>query len=262
MRDFVVSYSGGLGSFGAACRLIEQYGRGRVQLLFADTKIEDEDLYRFVDESSDKLGVELIRLVDGRTPWDVFRDVKYIGNSRVAPCSRVLKTEPCMKWLEENYPDGVNLALGIGYDEEHRLYRAQKNWAENCKTPVNVIAPLCDDPVWTKDDVAQRLIDYGIKQPRLYDMGFPHNNCGGFCVRAGQAQFERLLRFMPERFKWHEYQMENAMRENPKAKPFLRQVEDGELSYITLRQFRDQVNSGVQTDMFDWGGCGCFVDSE
>ncbi len=51
----------------------------------------------------------------------------------------------------------------------------------------------------------------GIAPPRLYAMGFPHNNCGGFCVKAGQAHFALLLRTMPERYAYHEAK-ENELR--------------------------------------------------
>ena len=50
--DHVVSYSGGLDSFIAAHRVVEKYGPEDVRLFFMDTKTEDEDLYRFLDETS------------------------------------------------------------------------------------------------------------------------------------------------------------------------------------------------------------------
>ena len=49
---YVVMYSGGASSYVAAKRTIAQFGRESVTLLFNDTKTEDADLYRFLDESS------------------------------------------------------------------------------------------------------------------------------------------------------------------------------------------------------------------
>jgi len=49
----VVQFSGGLCSFWAAHRVIAQHGRENVTLLFADTNMEDEDLYRFNQEACD-----------------------------------------------------------------------------------------------------------------------------------------------------------------------------------------------------------------
>ena len=67
---YVVMYSGGVGSWAAAKRLPPE----DMTLLFADTKIEDEDLYRFLDESAKNVGAPLVKVQDGRTPWEVFKD--------------------------------------------------------------------------------------------------------------------------------------------------------------------------------------------
>ena len=45
--DCIVMYGGGLTSYEAAKRAIERYGHSAVEIWFADTRTEDEDLYRF-----------------------------------------------------------------------------------------------------------------------------------------------------------------------------------------------------------------------
>ena len=97
-QKFIVSYSGGLGSFFAAKRLVKQHGKDNVAAVFADTKTEDEDLYRFLDESIAYLGIELFTIEDGRDVWQVFEDVRFLGNSRIDPCSRILKRDLIRKW--------------------------------------------------------------------------------------------------------------------------------------------------------------------
>ena len=47
----IISYSGGLASFFEAKLAIEKYGQDNVELVFCDTKSEDEDLYRFLDDT-------------------------------------------------------------------------------------------------------------------------------------------------------------------------------------------------------------------
>ena len=108
----------------------------------------------------------------------------------------------------------------------------------------------------------QILKRHGIAKPRLYKLGYEHNNCGGFCVKAGQVQFERLYRTMPERYKWHEKQMIIATDAiGPTAKPFLRMTVGGELKYIDLKEFREHLEAGTaELDMFAGAGCGCFTD--
>lgn len=108
----------------------------------------------------------------------------------------------------------------------------------------------------------------GIKPPRLYAFGFPHNNCGGFCVKAGFAQFALLLRTMPERYAFHE-RKEEETRQILKAKNcsswdfsvLSDRRGDGKKKTLTLRQFRKRIEAGESFDRNDWGGCGCALDT-
>ncbi len=64
----IVQMSGGIGSFAAATRIVEQYGTGDVLLLFADTLIEDEDLHRFLRDAVSYLNVPLVQVCDAAAP--------------------------------------------------------------------------------------------------------------------------------------------------------------------------------------------------
>jgi hypothetical protein len=103
---------------------------------------------------------------------------------------------------------------------------------------------------------------YNIPLPSLYSKGFSHNNCGGFCVRAGQAQFALLLKTNRDYYLWNEEQEQNVLQSVPTTRPFLRRVTKGVKEYLTLKQFREQLESGENFDKFDFGGCGCFVDDQ
>lgn len=84
----------------------------------------------------------------------------------------------------------------------------------------------------------EQLKEIGIRPPRLYDMGFPHNNCGGFCVKAGQSQFRLLLKTMPERYAEHERQEEELRQYLGKDVAILRRTIQGKAVPLTLRQLR------------------------
>lgn len=113
-----------------ACRVIEQQEKENVILLFTDTLIEDIDLYRFLDETEQDFGIEITRIADGRTPWQVFKDTRFLGNSKLAKCSHILKQEIAKKWLQSNYgPDECILYLGIDFTEIHRTKAPVKNWS-------------------------------------------------------------------------------------------------------------------------------------
>ena len=250
----VVSYSGGLGSFAAAYQTIQKHGADACLLVFTDTKTEDEDLYRFLNETSLKLGVPLLTIADGRNIWEVFTDVRFMGNSRIDPCSRILKRDLFKKWMRDNYsPDQATLVVGISADESHRTTAIRKNWE-----PYQVEAPLCDAPM-SKEDIEDILDSMGITPPRLYAQGFPHNNCGGFCVKTGQRQMKLLLEKNPDRYAWHEEQQEKLFAIIGKRHGFIRKEVDGVIQYLGLKEFRGVVESGGQVEMFREDGCGCFL---
>lgn len=256
----IVFYSGGMGSFMTAKRVIEKYGKEEVVLLFTDTMIEDEDLYRFLDQSSDYLGVPVTKIADGRTPWEVYEKERFIGNSRIAPCSHILKQEMSAKWLKEHYgPNECVLYLGIDWTEEHRKAKPIKNWK-----PYTVEFPMCDEPYLTKEDYLEELEKAKIDVPRLYKMGFAHNNCGGFCCRAGQGHFINLLQQMPERFKFHEEKEQELREYLGKDYSILRRQKNKVKEQLTLKTLREEweSNNKENIDLLDIGGCGCFVSDE
>jgi hypothetical protein len=112
--------------------------------------------------------------------------------------------------------------------------------------------------VW-KDGLGSDALAAGIEPPRLYKMGFHHNNCGGFCIKAGQAQFARLLTTMPERYARHERREQELRDYLGKDIAILRDRRGGDTKPMTLREFRERLEHDAKAfDSFDWGGCGCF----
>ena len=292
----IVFYSGGLGSWATAKRVVERHGAENVLCLFTDTLIEDADLYRFLLETTQELyGIDQSDLIertkdipetshetmedrkeylkqlsedanertpnfvwlnDGRDPWDVFKDVRFLGNSRLANCSHELKQKMSAKWIKDNFtPDECTLYLGIDWTEEHRTKAPRKNWA-----PYQVEYPMCEEPYWTKIDVAKELEQTGIKRPTLYEQGFSHNNCGGFCVRAGQGHFANLWQTKPKLYRYHEEKEQEMQDFLNRPVTILKRTRNGEKQNLSLRQLRKELEQGgEQVDMFDIGGCGCFV---
>lgn len=253
----IIFYSGGIGSYFTAKRVIERYTAKDVILLFTDTKIEDEDLYRFINETSKHLGAELIKIADGRTPFEVYKDVKFLGNSRLAPCSHKLKQEVAANWIKKHYNSTeCILYLGIDWTESHRQNAPIKNWK-----PYKVEFPMCEPPYLTKQEMLSTLTDEGIEIPRLYKMGFSHNNCGGFCCRAGQGHFANLLKQLPDRYKHYEEEEEEKLRLYlGKDVSMMTRTKNKVKTPYTLKQLRTDVQNNCQIDLFDIGGCGCFID--
>lgn len=253
----VVNTSGGVCSFWAGKRVVEKQGRENVTLLWADVLMEDEDLYRFIRESSEYLGVPITRISLEKSPWDLFDERGMIGNSRFPLCSVVLKREPLDEWMRVHTLEmTTTMYLGIDWTEEHRLVDIRQR-----KPHWRIEAPMCEEPLWDKCRMLDELKAIGIKPPRLYAWGFPHNNCGGFCVKAGQAQFALLLRKLPERYAWHEMRERNLRARIGKDFSVLTDRRgDGKKKPLTLETFRKRIEAGESFDRHDWGGCGCALD--
>lgn len=256
--EHIISFSGGIGSYCTARRVVDKYGPESVTLLFADTLIEDEDLYRFLEDAKRALGAKFVRLCDGRTPWEVFKDERFLANSRIDVCSKILKRNLIDSWIKANYtPEECRIYVGIDWNEEHRYLRLAPR-----KLPYIYLAPMLEPPLLLKEQMLDLLKADGIEPPRLYRMGFAHNNCGGFCVKAGQGHFKRLLTHMPERYKEHEEKEQEFQRFIGQPVTIMRKMKDGVKFNYSLKQLRQDVQCGEQIDEFDIGGCGCAFEPD
>jgi hypothetical protein len=258
---YVVMFSGGIGSWASAQRMVNEHGTDNVILLFSDVKGdstephvgEDEDTYRFIDDAVAQLGCEYVRVADGRTIWEIFADRRFLGNSRQANCSTTGKQIPARKWLKENTtPETHTIVIGIDWTETHRRPAIVKAYA-----PYEVVFPMCDKPYMSKNMMIDWAKEQGLKPPRLYALGFAHNNCGGGCVRSGQGQFKMLLDIMPERFAVWEAKEQEIRDHLGKDVTILKKTENGVTRNLTLRELRENQQD---VDMLDIGGCGCFID--
>ena len=273
-QKHIISFSGGIGS--AASAIIARDLGLDFEIVFADTTIEDEDLYRFNGDIAKALDKDLITLRDGRDPWDVFVDVSYIGNSRTAHCSRILKTKQVRDYIKSSGYENPILVLGMYRDEEDRLEVAKRNW-----NGVTVKSLLIENSIYP--GMARDMVEgLGVEIPRLYKMGFPHNNCGGFCVRAGQGQAIHLLKTRPDFYNdmmlrniWARSEIQRKTQdridagtyrgksESRSSGGFIRVKRGDDTKYFHLDEFKDRVKNGeFIPDPNDFGGCGCFVDDE
>ena len=296
MLTNIVFYSGGTGSFMAAERVFNE----DTHLLFTDTLIEHNDLYRFLIDSIEhfyKVDMSSIRPLidqlvhvaddlalrkaqlrviqasvnalcpkfhwlryevngDGVSPWDIFNNDRYIGNSRVAKCSTIIKQRLARDYIRDNFTQGeFNVVLGIDWTEVHRMAAPRENWN---KLANDTLFPLCDAPYIDKEVHFERLNQLGIDIPHLYKIGAAHNNCGGFCVRGGQAHFKNLLENDPKLFDYHAEEEAKLIEVIGKDVSILRKTVKGVRVTLPLNELKNEHS----IDKFDLGACGCFVTDD
>lgn len=254
---YIVSLSGGVASAVATDRAIERYGRGVITLWFADTGWEDDDLYRFLADLMKRWGGEFIRYCDGRTPLEVAEYEQIIPNQKHAPCSRSLKIRPFVKFLTA-HPKPVTTLLGLDWKEQHRMEAPRKNY--EAIGDVTVDYPLMWKPLEYRP-YQEVVRSWGIEPPRLYAHGFPHNNCGGRCVKQGLKEWVRLRQQFPERFaEVRAWEQAQRAKGGPRASyGMVRDRTGGDVKSMTLaelerREFPAVDNQPSQDDMF---GCMC-----
>ncbi len=211
----------------------------------------------------------LIWIADGRTPFEVFRDVKMLGNTRHDPCSKFLKREMARFWLEETQVKAnTTLICGIGYDERQRFVGDPRRgtpgmrarWAED---GWSMEAPLADDPDASKDQMVRYANSRGIQESESYKLGLVHDNCSGCCVKMGQAGFLEALRVRPETFAYFEAGEHSFRQEIGKDVAILRDRRGGITRPLTLLELKRRVRNGEKVDPTDQGeACSCFAGGE
>lgn len=255
----LVQFSTGAASAEVAWRVVAEHGSGSVTLLTADTRAEDEDNWRFGREVAGALGCEWVVIADGRTPMQVGRDERCVPSDRMAVCSKILKRRLLDKYRDEHYdPAGTVIYLGYDWTEPHRVEAARRHWA-----PWTVDCPLTRPPYLWKQQILDLFRERGIEPPRLYAQGFAHANCGGACVRGGQAQWALLLRVNRPLYLQWEAEEEATRALLAKDVSILADRRGGTRKPFTLQSFREQIEQ--QPSMFDagdWGACGCDMSGE
>lgn len=253
----------------AADRTIERYGRPKVLLNIADTCFEDEDSYRFVRECMRRWAGKLYIHRDGRTPLDVFEQKQLIPNSAIAPCTYELKIKPFERWLW-TLPKPTTIVSGLGWAEPHRIERIVHYHRHNGKPrPPQGFArripgvyedfPLLWKPIDFRP-AAEIIRSWGIEPPRAYADGFPHNNCGGRCVKQGISEWQRLRVARPGRFaEMRDWELEQRAKGGARATAAILRERKGRVStpltLIELEQ-RDPPQAAMAFDE-DFTACFC-----
>lgn len=209
----IPSFSTGLSSAITTERVLQRYGAANVLPVFQDTKFEDEDNYRFMADCERRwrwmYGLkEIVKISEGRTPYQVFTDQRIIPNTIIAPCTFELKIDLFREWLTA-LTDSATVYIGYDFTEAHRCGPTEKNYKE---AGYGVGFPLLWKPYEYREYKQVVQEDWGIAPPRMYGMGYTHANCGGRCIKQGQGDWIRTLINFPDRFYAAE-EWEQGMRQ-------------------------------------------------
>lgn len=98
------------------------------------------------------------------------------------------------EWEESHKDYDLTYVWGFDLKEKHR---AERTIESNPQAQHEF--PLIDKGL-SKEDVHAMLDDLGIKRPKMYDLGYPNNNCIG-CIKGGMGYWNRIRQDFPDVFK-------------------------------------------------------------
>lgn len=126
---------------------------------------------------------------------------------------------------------------------------------------------MTNAPLWDKFKMISEGEKRGLKNPKLYRLGFPHNNCGGACVKAGISHFVLLNKRLPAVFwRWAAEELYTQSINQKRGREcwyftILKDRRGGETKPLSLIELAYRIEAGENFPLDEWGGCGCSATS-
>lgn len=194
MNRIICWFSCGAASAVATKKTILKYPESEVVPVCCDTRdSEDSDNVRFASDCEKWFGIPIvfIRSTQYRTIDEVFEQTRYMSGVGGARCTTELKKIPRLRFAQA---DDANV-FGFTSDERNRA-----NDFATRNPDMILLWPLLENGI-TKQDCYDELKLSGIELPRMYRLGFDHNNCPG-CVKATSPWYWQMVRkHYPDTFK-------------------------------------------------------------
>jgi len=170
---------------------VQEFGE-RCAVVYCDTGGEHASNAKFLLDVEDWLGVpiKVLRNTEGYTDhFDVYRKTKYLVGVRGARCTIELKKK--LRY-EFQLPDDIHV-FGYTSEEAHRAAFFDQNNPELYTDWILIRNNV------SKDDCLGVLWQERIQIPRLYELGYNHNNCIG-CVKGGKGYWNQVRKDFPAVF--------------------------------------------------------------
>lgn len=195
----VIAFSGGKDSTALAIRLAEVEPRADYVGLCTPTGDEADDFFEHLKMVADRVGLALTPVMHPLGLHGLIEQQACIPNFRMRFCTRMLKIEPCRRWLLGNGP--AILYVGLRADEE-----ARPGGEYGDITGVEVRYPLREWG-WDEGDVWDYLKEKGFREPgdlplfdRRQGTPFPARTDCDLCFWQRIDQWYRLWRDKPEKY--------------------------------------------------------------
>ena len=167
--------------------------------IYIDIADQHPDSMRFIKDCEKAIGKD-IKILKSSEYNSVEDCVRAFGGFRnpangFAPCTNWLKKRVRKEWEEQHKDCEITYVWGFDLKETER---AERTIEANPQAQHEF--PLIDRGL-SKEEVHglfERTFDFA--RPKMYDMGYPNNNCVG-CVKGGMGYWNRIRKDFPEVFE-------------------------------------------------------------
>ena len=189
MSRAVVWFSCGAASAITAMYAVKKYDN--CEVVYCDTGGEHKSNYEFLLDIQDLIDREITILKNHKykNHFEVFRKEKYLQGIKGARCTTELKKKLRLKYQR---PDDIHI---FGYTLEEKN-RAKKFESFNPELKVDWL--LIEKGI-TKENCLGILWQKGVRLPKMYELGYNHNNCIG-CVKGGMGYWIQIRKDFPEHY--------------------------------------------------------------
>lgn len=167
--------------------------------IYIDIEDQHPDSIRFIKDCEKAIGKK-IEILNSREYRNVEECVRTFGGFRniangFAPCTNWLKKRARKEWEYQHRNDELIYVWGFDLDESDRAERVIE-----ANPQADHEFPLIDKYLTKKEvhGLFERTFDF--KRPKMYELGYPNNNCIG-CVKGGMGYWNRIRKDFPEVFE-------------------------------------------------------------
>lgn len=166
------------------------------KFIYIDIEDQERDSMRFIKECEKALGknIEILKSPYG----SVENAIRAAGVIKLqagfAPCTAWLKKRVRKEWEEAHKDEEITYIWGFDTEEVARAERLIESMPQ-----YKHIFPLIENHI-TKESAHAILESLNIKRPKMYDLGYPNNNCIG-CIKGGMGYWNKIRKDYPEVFK-------------------------------------------------------------
>lgn len=185
----VAWFSTGVSSF-IACYLTTDIEK----IMYCHIEDQHPDSMRFLSDC-EKVLDKKINIISSpyRNVENVIQQFRFINSPYGAKCTEILKRRVRKEW-ERQQNEPITYVWGYDVSEKHRAERMEESMPK-----FKHEFPLIEHGL-SKSDCHGLLCKLGVKRPKMYDLGYPNNNCIG-CVKGGMWYWNKIRKDFPEVFK-------------------------------------------------------------